>query len=172
MANFKKHCYHFRVAHLGALAVEPGLARSRETAGRALAEVAVPRAACNVNYIRGRFIKQTKILSRGPFLTSNRGKLTPRANVVPQGWILSPRGEVIPWGEILCTSLRSSKQKTCSPLGPGVKIPPRGQISPLGAKFTPRGEVHPWEPFIFVYFNEVIVHLALIFTYIISVLCS
>jgi hypothetical protein len=41
----------------------------------------------------------------GPFLTSPLG-----ANVDPQGWILSLGVKLSPGGEILCSTLHSSKQ--------------------------------------------------------------
>jgi hypothetical protein len=47
----------------------------------------------------------------GPFLTSPLGKiLTPRGEVVPQGWICPLGVKLSPGGEIICLPLHSSKQ--------------------------------------------------------------
>jgi hypothetical protein len=47
----------------------------------------------------------------GLFLTSPLGKtLTPRAEVIPQGWICPLGVKLSPGGEILCSPLYSSRQ--------------------------------------------------------------
>jgi hypothetical protein len=66
------------------------------------------RAYTTITYICSR---QNPSSTRGPFLTSPLGKtLTPRGEVVPQGWICPLGVKLSSGGEILRSPLHSSKQ--------------------------------------------------------------